>query len=101
MSEQTQHLETIGHACATLQAPYGTSGECMEAVAHNPQWSSMAWHTTPRPTWSGPPSDCGTGQGRRVDDRPRTGPRAIAPPKGVIGKSFSRRETPSISGVFA
>jgi len=36
MSEQTQHLETIGHACATLQAPYGTVRRALEAVGAMP-----------------------------------------------------------------
>ena len=36
MSEQTQHLETIGHACATLQAPYGTVRRALEAVGAQP-----------------------------------------------------------------
>ena len=36
MSEQTQHLETIGHACATLQAPYGTVRRALEEVGAEP-----------------------------------------------------------------
>ncbi len=35
-NERTQHLETIGHACGTLQASYGSVRRALEEVGARP-----------------------------------------------------------------
>jgi hypothetical protein len=35
-NERTQHLETIGHACGTLQASYGSVRRALEDVGAQP-----------------------------------------------------------------